>query len=447
MNSMRKIITLIALVAALAGGLEAHGAAAKKTAAKTAKKQAAKTAPKGPNLMEAILKGEQNIVPCRALTQGPTYHWFSYYDVNQFDPTGRYVLAMAVGFECRQPVPSDVVTIGMIDLKENDKWTTLGTTTAWCWQQGCRLQWRPGSDREVMWNDRENGHYICRVLDVKSGARRTLPYPIDHLSPDGKWALTADFARTVLMRPAYGYQGIADPAEQEKAPATSGVWKMNLDSGERTMLISVADVAKIISPGYTPESSGRHYINHLGWAPDGKHFLFLNRGEKVDRMFTADADGKNLKFICNAPSHFTWRDAQTIVCWTANAYRIYAADGSSGIDGKVLFNAVNGHQTYLAGGEWLLTDTYPQSQGQGPEKQRFEYIYLYHVPDGKITVIGKFDHPERYSVQTKGEPYWRCDLHPRISPDETKVTIDSVCNEKGRQIYLLDIGGIIGKKK
>lgn len=451
---MRNIFFLIAAISLLAGGFDARAADAKKNAKKTAVKTATtpkqapkKQAPKGPNLMEIVLKGEQRTVPCRPITKGPSFHWFSYYDVNQFDPSGRYVLSMAVDFECRQPVPTDTVTIGMIDLKDGDTWTTLGTTTAWCWQQGCRLQWRPGSDREVLWNDREAGRYICRVLDVKSGARRTLPYPIDHLNPDGKTALLSDFARTVLMRPAYGYQGIPDPAEHEKAPAASGIWKMDLDSGARTQIVSLADVAKIVTPGYTPETSGRHYINHLGWAPDGKHFLFLNRGEKVDRMFTADADGKNLTFICNAPSHFTWRDAETILCWTANAYRLFKLDGSDGLGGKVLFNAVNGHQTYLAGGEWLLTDTYPQTPIPGKDKKdKFQYVYLVHIPDGRVVVVGKFESPARYAMPSGGEPLWRNDLHPRISPDETKVTIDSVCDGKGRQIYLLDIGGVIGKK-
>ena len=50
----------------------------------------------------------------------------------------------------------------------------LGTSSAWCWQQGCMLQWRPGSDREVLWNDRQGDQYVCRVLDIRSRKLRTL---------------------------------------------------------------------------------------------------------------------------------------------------------------------------------------------------------------------------------------------------------------------------------
>ena len=83
--------------------------------------------------------------PVRAITRGPKYHWFSYYDKLQFDPSGRYVLGMEIDFEHRSPKPDDIIKIGMVDLKDNDHWIELGESRSWCWQQGCMLQWRPGS--------------------------------------------------------------------------------------------------------------------------------------------------------------------------------------------------------------------------------------------------------------------------------------------------------------
>ena len=41
--------------------------------------------------------------PVRAITRGPRFHWFGYYDKLQFDPTNRYVLGMEVDFEHRSP--------------------------------------------------------------------------------------------------------------------------------------------------------------------------------------------------------------------------------------------------------------------------------------------------------------------------------------------------------
>ena len=101
----------------------------------------------------------------------------------------------------------------MVDLKQNDKWIELGESRAWCWQQGCMLQWVPGSDTEVVYNVRVGDHYAAVVRDVFSGASRTLPRPIYTVSPDGQRALGVNFARVGATRPGYGYYGLEDPWE------------------------------------------------------------------------------------------------------------------------------------------------------------------------------------------------------------------------------------------
>src|SRR2546422_5876195 len=75
----------------------------------------------------------------------PIYTGFFFYQVLQFDATGRYLLGMRVYFENRDVTPTDRADIGYVDLKDGYKWTKIGETTAWNWQQGARLQWRPRS--------------------------------------------------------------------------------------------------------------------------------------------------------------------------------------------------------------------------------------------------------------------------------------------------------------
>src|SRR3954452_10403660 len=98
--------------------------------------------------------------PVRAITRGPRHHWFGYYDKREFDPSSRYVLGMEVGFEHRTPSPEDTIALGMVDLRDGDRWIELGSSRAWCWQQGCMLQWRPGSKTEVLWNDRQGDQFV-----------------------------------------------------------------------------------------------------------------------------------------------------------------------------------------------------------------------------------------------------------------------------------------------
>jgi hypothetical protein len=218
----------------------------------------------------------EKLPPVRAITHGPKYHWFGYYDKLQFDPGGRYVLGMEVGFEHRQPDASDAIRIGMVDLKDQDRWIDLGETKAWCWQQGCMLQWLPGSDSEVIYNDREGARFVSHILNVKTGKKRTLPKPIYAVGPDARWAVSTDFSRLNDTRPGYGYAGIPDPHKDNLAPEQSGVWRVDLTTAKDELIVSLAQAASF--PYKLGSWAGsKHKFNHLLFSPDGSRFVFLHR--------------------------------------------------------------------------------------------------------------------------------------------------------------------------
>ena len=136
-------------------------------------------------------RGQSALPPVTALTKGPKFHWFAYYDKLQFDPSSRYVLSHQIDFEHRSPTPADEVRLGFIDLKDSNRWTEIGRTKAWNWQQGAMLQFVPGSRDEVIWNERDDKEkrFVSVICNIRTGRRRTLPAPIYALSPDGKWAV------------------------------------------------------------------------------------------------------------------------------------------------------------------------------------------------------------------------------------------------------------------
>ena len=217
---------------------------------------------------------DSSVVKVEALTTGPNFHWFGYYDKFQFDPSERYLLSMEIDFEGRWNTENDIVKIGMLDLQDNNRWIELGESRAWSWQQGCMLQWRPGSDSEILWNDREGDHFVCRILNVKTREMRTLPHPIYHISPDGKQALGTSFSRIYDQRQDYGYPGVPDPYKNEKAPEEITIYLLDLETGERTDVLSLADIARI-RYGDKPLTESLRF-NHIQWSPDGKRFFFLN---------------------------------------------------------------------------------------------------------------------------------------------------------------------------
>lgn len=382
-------------------------------------------------------------VPMRAITKGPKHHWFGYYDKLEFDPSGRYVLGNEVDFEGRSPRPDDTIRVGMVDLKDNDRWIDLGETRAWNWQQGCMLQWVPGSKSEVLWNDRVDGEYVSHILDVKSGKKRTIPHAVYTLAASGKWGITCDFRRLNDVRPGYGYAGIPDPNRDTLIPEDIGIWKVDLTTGKRELLISVADAARIpYPPGYS--ENAKHWFNHLLIAPDDKRFIFLHRwrGKKEGasfstRMFTADANGKNLHVLdpYGKTSHFVWRNKDSVIAWAwhpskGDRFYLYRdrTDQVEVVGDGVM--TVNGHCTYLPkrGNRWVLNDTYP-------DKERKQNVYLFDTRTGERTPLGSLFSPKEYT----GE--WRCDTHPRSSPDGRSVVVDSP-HAGGRQMYLFDISGL-----
>ena len=397
-----------------------------------------------PTFEQIIGAPGHKLPPVRAITRGPKFHWFSYYDKLEFDPTGRYVLGMEVDFEHRSPRPEDVIKIGMVDLEDHDRWIELGSSSAWCWQQGCMLQWRPGSKTEILWNDRRHGRYVCHVLDVNTRKQRTLPHPIYTVSPDGRWAVAPDFRRVNDMRPGYGYTGVADPYQDELAPKGSGIFRIDLETGRQELIVRLADVAGIPYPG-GDLSRAKHYFNHLLVSPDGRRFEFLHRwriqgrGGFGTRMLTAARDGSDARVVDHSgrTSHFIWRDPGHILAWSwhashGNGFYLFEdkAGGKVEIVGKGLMTH-NGHCSYLPGSQWILDDTYPLGS------DRKQHPYLFHVATSRIVPLGHFHLPPEY----RGE--WRCDTHPRFSPDGTRVVIDSPHGGQGRQLYLIDISRIV----
>jgi hypothetical protein len=396
--------------------------------------------------------------PVRRLTSGPKFHWFGYYDKWQFDPGDRYVLGCEVNFEHRTPAPDDEIRIGMVDLQDQDRWIELGTSRAWNWQQGCMLQFVPGSATEVIWNDRVRDgareRFVSHVLDISTGRRRTLPEPVYALSPDGRSAVTPDFRRLNDCRPGYGYAGIPDPNERSRAPAEAGIRRMALDTGASSLIIPFDQVSRLpyeerSRPFHNDPARAKHWFNHLLYSTHGSRFLFLHRwrlfegltrqqaarGGFSTRMLTAQADGSDLYVVdpFGGTSHFIWRDPQHICAWAwhpSHGEKFYLFRDRSREVQVVGPEAMprNGHNTYLPGrgGEWILNDTYP-------DEKREQHLYAYHVPANRRVPLGAFHSPPAYV----GE--WRCDLHPRSSRDGSKVVIDSTHEGLGRQMYLVNI--------
>ena len=381
-------------------------------------------------------------VPIRAITEGPKAHWFGYYDKHQFDPTNRYVLGMETDFEGRTPEADETIRLGLIDLENDDEWKTFAETKAWSWQQGCMLQWLPGTDSKVIYNNRIGDQHISVIQDVFTGEKKELPRAIYSVSPDGKWGVGLNFARVDNTRAGYGYKGGVDKYADDLAPMEEGIYRLDFESGDFTEIVTLGQIAKM---PIESNPLGKHWFNHLLVNPDGSRFIFLHRvkWEPVGgrgwftRMFTANPDGSDINIVAdtNMVSHFIWRDPKHILAWAhepelKNRFWLYTDQSEEKeVIGEGILDR-DGHCTYSPDAEWVLTDEYPN-------KDRMQALMLYRPSDKKLVPLGEF----YLTRDVSGE--FRCDLHPRWSRDGRYVCIDSMHMGDTRQMYLLDVGDIV----
>ena len=400
----------------------------------------------------------------RALTRGPLQHFFGYYDKLQFDPTDRYVLGLATRRIHRYVAPRDRAEIGMIDLEADDpNWIPLGQTHAWNWQQGCMLQWIPRTDDQIIWNDREgdgsDARFVARILDVSTREIRTIDSPIFTLTPDGTSALTIDFVRLQRARPTYGYVGVHDPSEGVFAPDDNGVFRVDLASGERRLLLSLEEIVAFGRSAGDPLNA-EHYVEMIQLNPSGSRFVVFERwdaglADTADvtgtadvtdtaetslrtRVLTADLDGSDLFVLAAGDgtlSHVAWLDDTRLTVYTSDhagpdGYGLF--EDRRGLVETLLATSRDGHQSFFADGEWMLSDTYRDDDG-------VQHPFLYHLPSETLFSVAHLLAPPEYQGKL------RCDNHPRVSRDGRKVVIDSA-HRRGRQMYLIDIGEILDSR-
>lgn len=395
---------------------------------------------------------ETRAVPVKCVTPGEGHYWFGYYDKFPWDASGRYLLAMRAAFADRPPTGEEPAALGLVDLENGCRFEQFAETTAWCWQQGCMLQWLPQApDRLVLYNDREGDRFVTRIRDLKSGETRTLPRSTYCVSRDGRTALCVNHARLAVTRPGYGYPGLPDEFADELAPEKDGVFRLKLETGESEQILSTAEIAAF---EHLEEMDGvEHWLNHLQFNTNDSRFVFLHRYRRaegkghISRLMTAEPDGSNLYHLCyRKASHFDWRDEKRLLCYArvpgtgtdelkTDLQFILFTDLSKHFEiiGRKVLTPVHwsdGHCSYSPDRRWILNDTYPD---QGDHKRT---LMLYDPAKNRRIDIGRFLSPPEFGADM------RCDLHPRWSCDGRQVCFDSV-HEGARKMYVADVSSVI----
>lgn len=419
-------------------------------------------------------------------SQGPCSHWFGYYNYSPISADGTKLLSHEVTFDGRDILPEDVADVGWFDLPSG-KWHKIATTRAINWQQGSMLQWLgPDYNSRVIFNDVEGEHFCSRIVNVRTGEWRTIPFPVYGVSPDGKFSITLQFERCAWCR-AYHYESIRNQAWNVDLPTEDGIFRVDLESGAVTRIISITDIVNLLSPSERKEATGKHWIEHIMLNPDGRRFAFYHRysvagGAFYTRAYTADVTGQDIWRMDLPPrsggSHLGWINGSDFIIYTysrtalggtyicarreqkrtlfaillglarrvarilipqkartrmlSHCDYLHIVDQDKMVeryDFETLSKYGDGHPSFTKDGEWMLTDTYEQ-----PDSCRC--LLMVNIRAKRVFELGRFFSP----FNSCG---YRSDLHPRLSHDEKYVIIDSAHSGKHQiAVYQIDWNGL-----
>ena len=338
--------------------------------------------------------------------------FFGYYDKSPFDINNKKILAIATDHDNILITPKTAV-VGFFDIKSH-RFFEVDKTTTWCWQQGCRSMW---FDKEsFIYNKVVENDYGSVVYDIKKNkVVKSFNFPVYDKTSDNKFALSLNFSRLQYFRPGYGYCNYLVESDKEKVLKNDGVYLCDLDKNSKLLIISLDQILNT-----KPENSmvdAYHYINHLKFSPDNKTFIFYHvwvlNAKRHTRIFVADIDGRIINVLSNNSfmSHDTFKNPDELLIFTKlTQVGYYSHNYKTGkIQSFCPSLESDGHPSYVKD-NLVLTDTYPD---RVLKEQRLIFAY-----SKGFDIIAKIYSPSRYF----GE--FRCDLHPRISKDKSKIAID-----------------------
>lgn len=394
--------------------------------------------------------------------------FFGYYDISPESPDGTKVLVSHPPFIDRMPTTEDKLEIGYIENCE--EFVRIGTTKAWNFQEGCRLQWI--DDDRVAYNVMQEGAIGSEIYSISDHkVIHTYNYPLYSINRKSNTAIAYNMYRS---RYCYAHTGKEETTDYAK----DGIYILDLETGERRLLVSIKELSK-----ETKTSANNNWVEHAVFNPKGDRFFFfhrwtLDRGGFITRLCVSDLDG-NVKTLLNSGmcSHAGWINNDKLSAWA----RMPRGGGVSSVGGAlkrtegwriavelyhkliknpkvqqritndayILFDLRNdkvdkinnadfirdGHETWSRDSRWMVTDSYP-------DKKNMRSLMLYDSEKDNVYLLGKFySYPEINSNSYINIPGIRCDLHPKWSYQEKYIYFDST-HEGYRGLYKVDISRI-----
>lgn len=362
--------------------------------------------------------------------------FFGYYDKSPWSYDSKYYLVHI--FDKKR---KNKVKIAVYNCKNDSFLNIVDETIAFNFQQGAMLRWLNEKNYYCIYNTVKDGNLVAKIKNAISGKEiKVIPMPIQTVNSEGIEALTLNYKRLDKIRPEYGYGVNVKNFSPDMPCEKDGIWRIALTTAKSELIISLAELIGL-NHSKTMDNS-QHKVNHMMYSPSGKRFVFMHRWigpyGRFSRLYTANTDGSIIYCLADNKiiSHYFWLNDENLIAWArkepmGDKYFLFKDKSNEfkPIGKGVLDIYGDGHPSVHPNREWIITDT-------SPNKARIAELILFNLKTVEKIIVGRFLVPWKY------DGAYRCDLHPRWSPDGTKLSIDSV-HEGFRNSYIVDVSELI----
>ena len=389
-------------------------------------------------------------VEIEQITHGPMTHFFGYIGHVQNIPwnqSGRYIVALQTDFHDRMPGPDDPANVVLIDTKNDYRVKVIEQSRGWNPQQGTMFYWNPAKpETQFFFNDRDRktGKVFCVLYDIEQ-ARRIREYRFDDtpignggVAQNGGWFLGLNYARMARLRPVTGYKGAWDWTKGIAHPKDDGLFKVDIGSGEKTLLVSFHRIARELEALGLDMKTSHLFINHSLSNREGDRIFFFARagwsgqkGKRINHPFVTDLDGKSLRSnSIHIGGHPEWDYGHRMIGRLKDRQVIYDTDQQlvvGALGSPEIFPDPEGDIALSPNGKLFVN-------GHKDRKKKANFYTIYRREDGAYFRTRGFNigHWQSGDLRQDPSPCWNRTNDQILVPGVSK-------DGKTRQLFLLKI--------
>jgi hypothetical protein len=387
----------------------------------------------------------------RQLTTGPLHHFFGYIGHVQNVPwnkSGRYIVALRTSVRDHMPGVDEPAEIVLLDSQRDYAARIVERSRAWNPQQGTMLYWNPEQqETQFSFNDRDpkTGKVFCVLFDLSRGESggRVREYRFDDvaignggMAQRGGKFLAINYGRMARLRRVTGYEGAHDWTAGVLHPKDDGVFRVDVATGEKKLLVSFAQLAELLKAKEPAIEQAALFINHTLWSRDDSPIFFFVRGgwdlggTKVNVPMVMNADGSNLRPLKDfIGGHPEWLDGQRMIGAIGKEQIIYDVEKMAvvgTIGNPQQLPSPEGDVALSPDGRWFVN---------GYRKGNENFYAFLRLTDNAFVKSGPFDVRGWISGDLRVDP------SPNWNRASNQILISALAADEGRtrQLFLITL--------